>query len=244
MKKEYTVSDLFYTKWSDLQPDTQAQVYGLAQSIKTLEIDSLAYGHTLIATLRLLRKRPLLVDKITVAQAVDIYNDLTFLNEMWYFFPHIKGYKTPDEKMARSSFDQFIYADNEFTSYLATQDDKHLARLAATLYPKDDDTHFDPETVEHRATYLSKMKLPLMLIFFTYSHVREFIVNRCKHLLPKGEATGEITPSGPMWYSIKHQASRTLVFGTFETLGQANMYSVLDHLELLSKENSEKHAHA
>jgi hypothetical protein len=41
-----------------------------------------------------------------------------------------------------------------------------------------------------------------------------------------------------MWHNIKHQAARTLVFGDFITLGQSNMYDVLDHLELIAKEKA------
>lgn len=255
MSKEYKVSDLFYDNWQQLKPAVHEQVASLNLTLKQQEPGSIAYGVTLIAILRALRKNWRLVDKLNVEQAVDIFNDLTFLNEPWYHFPHISSdVRTPDEKMARCSFDQFIYADNEFTSVLAESgkqkaesEQLHLARLAATLYARYTDDHFDPHTVDERAdTFKSHKKAHLMLVFLTFGHVRNFVVNRCKHLLPKGAADENepIKPSGPMWHQIKHQAARTLVFGSFDELGKANMYSVLDHLELLAKENMNQHAHA
>ncbi len=248
MSKEYKVNDLFFDNWQQLKPAVHEQVATLHLTLKQQEPGSIAYGATLIAILRALRKNWRLVDKINVEQAVDIFNDLSFLNEPWYHFPHISSdVRTPDEKMARCSFDQFIYADNEFTSVLASpspqgegRGEGHLSRLAATLYPRYSDTHFDPQTVEDRAPIFSAhKKAHLMLVFLTFGHVRNFVVNRCKHLLPKGAADENepIKPSGPMWHQIKHQAARTLVFGSFDELGKANMYSVLDHLELLSNEN-------
>lgn len=242
--KEYSVSDLFYTDWKHLKPKVHEEVYALREVIKQYQPDQIEYGITLIRTLRLLRKRPLLVDKINEAQAVDIYNDLQFLNKPWFYFAELASdLRTPDEKMARCSFDQFIYADNEFSQYILTRDEKYLARLAATLYLKQSDEYFDPEVVAPRAESFAANNLPLLLVFFTFGHVRNFVVDRCKHLLPKGD--GEMSgPSGPMWYEIKHQAAKTLVFGTFETLGRANMYSVLDHLNLLARDNHQQHANA
>jgi hypothetical protein len=243
MPKEYQVSDLFYASWKDLKPAVHEQVYTLQQMIKVQTPGSTEYGVNLIQILRALRKRPLLVDKMNVEQAVDVYNDLKFLNEPWYFFPKIdKTVITPDEHMARCSFDQFIYADNEFTSVIALPHQEQelrlrMARLAATLYLTEFDEYFDPETVADRAPRFLDEKVPLMLIFSTFAHMREFVVKRCKHLLPVGQSDEAAKPSGGMWHEIKHQAARTLVFGTFESLGRSNMYSVLDHLELLARDN-------
>jgi hypothetical protein len=43
-----------------------------------------------------------------------------------------------------------------------------------------------------------------------------------------------------MWHRVKHQAAKTLVFGDFEKLGTTNMYSILDHLEILAQEQDER----
>lgn len=246
MNKAYQVSDLFYTDWKQLSHRAHALVFSLQKSIEQLENGSIKYGLTLISILNPLRKNKRLVDKINEAQAVDCYNQLRdqFLTKPWYNFPQIMGWHTPDDKMARCSFDQFIYADNEFTSFLATEDLQFLKRLAVTLYMQD----FDKEDVSIKLQKAKFRQHEIELIFFTYMHVREFVVKRCKNLLPlsppqEGDTNAaKQKPSGPMWHEIKHSAARTLVFGNFDELGKANMYDVLDHLELLAKPKENAHA--
>jgi hypothetical protein len=265
MKKTYTVSDLFFTSWKELKPRAHAEVYALQQNASLIPSPSPggegnALGFAIIAILRRLRKNPSLVNKINVEQAVDIYNSLTFLNEPWYYFPPIENktlaLSAPDPDLARHSFDQFIYADNEFSTYVINQDPKYLERLVVTLYPLLGDEFFDKESVEARAAAIAgKLKhWQLELVFFTYAHVREKIMKRCKTLLPAPakkqslegeeiaesleEITAKATPTGAMWYRIKHQVARTSVFGGFEGTGQANMYYVLDHLEILCQEKA------
>lgn len=256
--REYTVSDIFFTRWEDLSPQAHSEVYALYNSLP--DPADPQYGFILIQILRRLRKNKALVNKINVDQAVDIFNDLNFMKVPWYYFPHLMSNKLalvrPDDKMARSSFDQFIYADNEFSSYLVKrdqsyclvkQDTSYLNRLVVTLYPLLGDEHFDPETVEGRAAAIAGHLKPwqLNLIFFTFAQIRAHVMTRCKTLLPKspapplGEPAEPPVATGAMWYRIKHQAARTLVFGTFEQTGRANMYSVLDHLEILCQEQAD-----
>lgn len=250
--REYTVSDLFFTRWEDLSPRVHADVYALYNSLP--EPTDPQYGFVLIQILRNLRKNKSLVNKINVEQAVDIFNDLSFLKERWYYFPNIKSKAialvTPDEQMARSSFDQFIYADNEFSTFMLKPDPVYLHRLVVTLYPLLGDEFFDKETVEARAAAITGKLEPRLLdqVFFTYAQVRSYVMDRCKTLLPKGGSGDDSearASTGPMWYRIKHQAARTGVFGTFDQTGRANMYSVLDHLEILCQEqaNAKSKAH-
>lgn len=246
--KEYGVGDLFFNRWEQLQSRMRAhaEVYALYVSLQRLPAGSIEYGATLIAILRRLRKAPLLVDKINEEQAVDIFNELEaeLLKKPWYFFPRIDHLHTPDAQLARTTFDQFIYADNEFTTVLVLQSQgktgdellRGMARLVATLYTQ----NFDKERVQEDAEALGIKNVALLqLVFFTFAHVREAVVKRCKHLLPPAPAPAADEPaekpvaSGPMWYKIKHAAARTLVFGDFDKLGRSNMYSVLDHLNLL-----------
>lgn len=246
MTKEYFISDLFFTSWQELRsrPHRHAEVVIIKSQLDQLKNDpsTIEYGLALIGILKRLIKNQRLVDKINEAQAVDIFNNLTFLQQPWYFFPAI-GDMQPTEKLATATFDEWIYADHEFTKLLADekgmQDERDgLARLAATLYMG----CFDKERVEKEARAFHRINiLTLQLVFFTFGHVREFVIKRCKHLLPtspsvQGEAETKMTGSGPLWHNIKHQAARTLVFGDFVTLGKSNMYDVLDHLELLAKE--------
>ena len=257
MSKVYTVKDLFFTHWKELSGKVHSEVYGLYNSLDGTNQETPEYGLTLIQILRRLRKNKTLVNKINVEQAVDIFNDLHFLKDPWYYFPHLQNKAlalvTPDEKMARCSFDQFIYADNEFSSYLVNHNAKHIYRLIATLYPLLGDQYFDPETVEERAAAIDGKVKPWLCsqVFFTFGQIRTHVMQRCKTLLPPSpkplpdqpvaepaEAAEPPVATGPMWYRIKHQAARTLVFGTFEETGRANMYSVLDHLEILCQEKA------
>lgn len=250
--KEYTVADLFYTRWEQLTPRIHSEVFALQQHLQQMALDSPEYGFTLIQILRRLRKNKSLVNKINEAQAVDIYNDLAFLDEPWYYFPSLvtghrlsvtgnflNSLRPPEPHMARHSFDQFIYADNEFSMFTVKQDELYLRRLAVTLYRPDGEEFFDKETVaEYAERFKGKLKpWQLNLVFFTYAQIRAYVMKRCKTLLPSGaKSDAAPTNTGPMWNTIKHQAARTLVFGTFDQTGQANMYSVLDHLEILCKE--------
>lgn len=251
MTRDYTVSDLFYDRWEQLSAMIHAEVYALQQLAKQENRDTMEYGLRVIGVLRQLRKNKSLVDQINEAQAVDIYNDLKFLDEPWTYFP-VKVLATrigllyaPAEKLATHTFDHFIYADNEFTSFLATQDRKYLVRLAATLYRAKGEVYLDKELVDERAKLIEAKIKPWQeaLIFATYGHIREFITRRCKTLLPapprpSPEGEGEIpkvVPTGPMWLKLKHRLSETPAFQGYETAGRANVYAALDYLEDLSQ---------
>lgn len=251
--KAYQVSDLFHTAWADITPAKRAAVFRLFNSIQDIKYIDGRYGHTLIAILRLLRKNKRLVDRISEAQAVDIFNDLAFLKTPWYFFPRINHEllaQAPADKLARTTFDQFIHADNEYTGFMAAEADeargKFLRRLAVTLYCPEGETAFDKELVETRSERIAGVDLATLLnVFYAYGHVRNFVTARCKTLLPAPPKAADDLPqkpqqTGPMWYRMKHLAAKTLVFGDFDTLGKTNMYSVLDHLEILAQEQEER----
>jgi len=251
--KSYTVGDLFYTDWKQLRTKAAAEVYMLKTKIDATPADIEEYGYLLIGLMRHLIKNSRLVDQINEAQVVDCFNQLseTFLQQPFYHFPDVSGWHRPEEKMARCSFNQFIYADNEFTTYLtlAQKDpqkaENHLKRLAVTLYKRKAIEQWDKECVDERVLKLKAKPHDFLLIFFTYAHCREFVVKRCKQLLPTPPANPDaepssVVPSGSMWHDIMHAAARTLVFGTFAELGNANMYDVLDHLEKIAREKNAK----
>jgi hypothetical protein len=242
MKGEYKISDLFFTSWQELKTEVHAQVYTLYRTILDTKKSDEQYGFMLIKILRMLRKRPLLVDKITVSQAVDIFNDLQFLKQPWYYFPRLDGFHCPDDKMARHSFDEFIYADHEYSLYVATADPLYLRRLTATLYQH----KFDKEAVEGIANgeVMKKVKQEqLLLAFYTYAMVRQFVTDRCKTLLPKppradSEEQPEPTPTGAMWLKLKHRLAETPAFQGYETAGKSNMYATIDYLEDLAQQKA------
>lgn len=260
MSKVYTVSDLFFTAWAQLNERTHAEVYALLLQLKELTPSALQaspptggdkagvkYGLLLIQILRRLRKNPRLVARIDVEQAVDIFNDLKFLSEPWYFFPSIKKLPAPDEKLARHTFDHFIYADNEYSSFLSNKNVTHLRRLVATLYQ----ASFDKENVEPIADNLKAKEWQLTLTFWTYAQVREFVAKRCKTLMPPpiphlteegdaGTGPASVQPTGAMWLKLKHRLAETPAFQGYDKAGRANMYAALDYLEDLAqqKENA------
>ena len=151
--------------------------------------------------------------------------------------------------MARHTFDQFIYADNEFTKSIAEPGSSlhYLRRLAATLYT--DPRAFDRECVDDRVIDMSVKDWELQLIATTFGHVRSFITRRCKHLMPapvkpEGQLEHQVQPTGPMWQELKHRLSETPAFQGFDKAGSANIYDCLDYLEGLAKNQSRKHASA
>lgn len=250
--KTYTVDDLFYTRWKDLTPMALYEAYTLHQVLKELPLDHPKYGFFLIAVLRRLRKRPGLVDKINVDQAVDIYNELKvqLLDTPWYHFPRLERELAiydnvvvcPEEYMARHTFDHFIYADNEFSRYVETHDKLYLRRLLVTLYQMP----FDKESVEGLAECVNVEEWILMLVAITFSHVRAKVSDRCRTLLPKviDKGTEPAHATGPIWLKIKHRLAETAAFQGYNTAGQANMYAALDYLEDLAqqKEKEERRA--
>jgi hypothetical protein len=245
--KTYTVDDLFYTRWKDLSSLQLYEAYTLHNVLKELPLDHPKYGFFLIAVLRRLRKRPGLVDKITVEQAVDIYNDMKFLDEPWFHFPEVRGLAIydnavmcPDEYMARHTFDHFIYADNEFSRYAETRDKLFLRRLLVTIYQMP----FDKESVAGLAESVKVDEWVLMLVAITFGHVRLKISQRCKTLLPKGSTSEAPRATGPMWLKIKHRLAETPAFQGFDKAGQANMYAALDYLEDLAQEREKQERRA
>lgn len=248
MSKVYEVKDLFFTSWGQLAGRVHAEVYTLLLQLRAAEEGSTQYGAILINILRRLRKNPRLVNKINVEQAVDIFNDLKFLQNPWYTFPELEtsNLSKPEEKLARHTFDHFIYADHEYSSFVATQDTKHLNRLVATLYQH----KFDKENVEPIANALKIKEWQLTLTFFTYAQVREFVVKRCKTLMPTPPMKSEDdiveekpTPTGAMWMKLKHRLAETPAFQGYDKAGNANMYAALDYLEDLAqiKDKNAKH---
>lgn len=258
MNAEYSVRDLFFTTLTDLKnrPRIHAQVCALYQAWREVPAESIEAGAMLIRILKLLRRRPALVDQINEAQAVDIFNELdrTLLSQPFYFLPELgSDVLTPDDHLARTTFDQFIYADKEFSLFVRAAWQKQpeaelrnlLCRVTACLYMRKY-REFDPENVDQDAdVYMRKLHTwELQLIQFAYGHTREAVMNRCPTLFSKvGNAGKEPQSTGPMWAKLKHEVARTGVFGTFHEVGRARLYDVLDHLEILSKEVNQR-AHA
>jgi len=246
--KTYKVGDLFYTSWKQLSARQHAEVFALSKAVEGISKEDQQYGFTLIALMRKLRKNWRLTDRIDEMQMLDCYHDLDFLKQPWGYFreKELHNFFAPDDDMERHTFDHFIYADNEFTLFIVTQDVKYLARLAATLYRYNNEVVFEREKIEARGEYLLRKLKPwqLNLIYFTYAHIRESIVKRCRHLLPTEEETEGAKPrsTGAMWMQLKHRLSETTAFAGFDVAGKANVYDALDYMDGLAKLKAQQNA--
>lgn len=250
MSKTYTVPDLFFNKWEDVSAIKKTELWPLIkeynirkeqllhpnENATTAEIENtqLMYGVVLIAILRVLRKRPLLVDKIDVPQAVDCMNELTFMNESWLEFPveEIAGFKCPGDRMHRITFDQFIYALKEYYLLMeskdVTSDMNRLARLTATLYMP----IFEPNLVEGVATFLDKNAKPwqLLSVLYTFTNILEYITTvRCKVLFTGGKGSGSEHPVA-VWLKIKYRLGESGYFQGHKDVESAPIYKALDYL--------------
>jgi len=214
--REYQVTDLFYTQWSELSVSQRVKIHELnvARNEQPLE----QQGTYIILIMRELRKRPLLVDRLNEAQVVDIFNSLTFLAKPWLFFAApptrlaLRGYAAPDAKMGNLTFDHFIYADSEFTQ--CGGDEKaalqHMETLAAILYSpgKLVCTHLFPAPAEDAKP------------------------------MPRN------TSALQLWTDMKYALAEQGVFGTYKEVGEQPLYEVITYLEKRAKDpKPTPHAH-
>lgn len=135
MKREYQVSDLFYTRWEDLTTKQIMIMIELTAALQKLEAGTTEHGLVIIQILRTLSKNKVLVSKLEVDQAVDIFNDLKFFQRKadggfetpWLFFP-VEGFTTNNFFFARPelngslpmfnrTFQQLVYADSAFSAF-------------------------------------------------------------------------------------------------------------------------------
>jgi hypothetical protein len=257
MDKVYKVSDLFYTHWNQLPVQRMADGYMAFNHLQTVKPDSVDYGKYLIFTLRALRKNWRLVDKINVPQAVDIFNELKpNLEKPWYNFPvqrvslRLEFIHAPKEKMGNRSFDHLVYADSCFTKVLAAktdQEQKHnLAKLMAVLYIRSGELTYNDRVTDVKAMYLEKHAhdFQLWLTFYTFAHIKKYIVDNCVHLFEKPKADSltanrAITDSMPTWTEIKFSLAESGVFGDFDKVGQTDVYKVINYLESRAKKQQE-----
>lgn len=256
--REHLVSDLFYDRYSDLPAKKLAELGPLRRVWIQLhesligksddEKELTKYGIASIAVLRVLRKAPFLVDKITVDQALDCLNELTFFRQPWHDFPPIHDkFSHPDEFMHNRTFDHFIYADHEFSQITmhAEPTTQSLAKLAACLYNVPGQIHFNEDAFPERAKIIERecKEWQLQLVMHTYANVREWIVERCKTLLPAGSSETVHKPSatGPMWKELKQRTAELKLTwkdpASQETgyVGHGRYLEILDHLESISR---------
>lgn len=267
MTKTYKISDLFFTSWHELPTGYIAQLIDLRYKLNTTKAQEMwgAYGHLAIQVLRILRRNKRLVEKITVDQAVDCLNDLKFIHEPWYHFPpgESSRFVAPDEYMRDRTFDQFIYADAQFSKFCvldyqgkqsgkADEVQMNLAinKLIGILYTAPE--RFDAREIHNRAcTVDQKMtQEEKAVVLHTFANVREYIVKqRCPTLFPTSSNDAMETKSAPvytgkMWLNLRYDLSETPSFQGLETAKKAWVYDALDLLEKKALEATKKPAAA
>jgi len=257
MQKSYSVSDLFYTDWNKISPQKIVEGYSHFCNTKTFEPGSEHHGASIIFTLRALRKNWRLVDKVNVAQAVDIFNELEpNLSKPWTTFflnkvtANVRWYFAPADKMSNRTFDHFIYADSCLTKSIHHKDEKlvqeELARLVAILYLPSGELHYQDEVVQRRTELFKKELKPWQLLFvmYTFGHIKKRIIDGCPNLFPKSNSgSGEtVKDTLPMWFDIKMQLANSGIFGDYEKVGRTGLYHVINALESLNRDKNKTHA--
>lgn len=255
--KTYKISDLFYTSWAQLVPRQMAQIIDLRLQLNQAKNDERwqLVGHLTIALLRVLRKDKSLVAKINEEQAVDCLNDIKFIHQPWYHFPPGENFlfKEPDEYMHNRTFNQFIFADAEFTKFcvldhkartagagalqaIQYDTDIRLAinKLIGILYTPAD--KFDEKLIHDRACTVDQKlnQAEKAVVLHTYANIREYIVKqRCPNLFPSSEGSEDQTPvyTGKMWLNLRYDLSETPSFPGLEVAKTAWLYDALDLLE-------------
>ena len=264
MPKTYKIADLFFTSWAEIPTGYHAQLIELRHKLNNAIREEMwgTYGYMAIQMLRILRKNKSLVAKINEEQAVDCLNDLKFIQEPWYHFPPgDKGFQEPDEYMHNRTFNQFVFADAEFTKFCVLdyrsrqsgkQDDIQINlainKLIGILYTKPE--YFDEKKIHDKAcTIDQKMNAAeKAVVLHTFANVREYIVKqRCPNLFPSTQASsGEVAPvyTGKMWLNLRYDLSETPSFQGLETAKKAWVYDALDLLEKKALEATKKPAAA
>ena len=252
MPKTYNIDDLFFTSWKQIPTGYHAQLIDLRYRLDTTKAQEMwaAYGHLAIQVLRILRKNKSLVAKINVEQAVDCLNDLKFLHETWYHFPpgEDSRFVAPDEYMNNRSFNQFVWADAQFTKFCVLDyqgkqsrktDDIQINiainKLIAILYTAPE--RFDEREIHNSSCTVDQKMKPFekAVVLHTFANVREYIVKeRCPNLFPStSDNTGYSVPvyTGKMWLNLRYDLSETPSFQGLEAAKNAWLYDALDLLE-------------
>ncbi len=248
--KTFEIDQLFHTTWESLKPFQAIAVLRLKNLIAA-GINSEEKGRFKFMLLEMLAtaKGIRLLRNLSKVQVLDIVEDLSFINDLWYHF-HLKSIgesKSPEEKMHDCTFNQLVFADAAYSKFaIATHQNNpdvndYLNELIAALYCKG---IFQPDNMEqHKKLIESKLTLDeKLLILHTYANIRQFIIDRCPHLFPKPKIdlteVAEPVYTGEMWMDLRYDLAKSSVFSGLEVVKSANLYEALDYLEKESKEKA------
>jgi len=135
MRLAYSIAELFKTSWEELSPTEMYLLISASDQMNQSPSGGERYGAALIQVLRILRKNRRAVAKLSLEQAVDVFNDLAFFKRdsagnfvaPWLYFP-IKDFKVKGHVFRRPEmngnlpmydrmFDQLVYADSAFSQF-------------------------------------------------------------------------------------------------------------------------------
>ena len=243
-----SVPDIFHTSWAELSHRQAIQIMLIKSKIEWLAKAEYyeAMGEMEHAQLVILCKDQAFLKKLSQDQEFDVWKDLAFINEPWYFFhiAAIRGkehvYFSPMEKIHDLTFQHLVYADANFSKYLITEETVYLEKLISILYhPSDGDDRWPliTENIEPMAIDIGKRIHPheKQLIMVTYSHIRSSILQRCPTLFnvdgSEDDDEGKIEYTGEMWRNLLFDLSETPAFQGMQIAKDTPIYEALDYLE-------------
>jgi len=210
--KQYTIDQLFKTKWSQLSVGEQASVLEHKfrwQHAKEQGLEQAA-GHCAIMILRALRVNKSAVSKINVEQAVDCINDLAFINEPFFQFPGLPSgvgpnstdFQVPQSHLKNHTLGQLYWIDSLFSKVImaeysdsrahppqtpSTIAEIFLHEMIGVIYTHPD--LFDEKQVSERGMSIGKIltEAHRHVVIHTYANIKEFIVNAFPFTFPQIE---------------------------------------------------------
>lgn len=258
MKHSYAIDDLFVSGWGQLNAAEASALFfyktALDSAIKNKKYLEAGKYRALIT--RLLIRNKQVYASLTAEQIRDITEDMKWLNDKWYDF-HVTWIdvgstrlKAPGERGHTWTFWQWCKADAEYSKVVVMTYNKQkgieraVDRLVAIIYTPDGG--FDEDNIEPYAKMLPKRleKDLKYLIFHTFANIREYVMDRCPNLLPRGSEKAEPTYTGQMWQDVLFDLADSQAFGGIDRAKNAPMYQALDYLEKRAGEVSKIKARA
>jgi len=262
--KSYMISDIFKTHWSELTTDEMAMVLIYKSKLDYARHSgemSLA-GLYAIRIMQQLRKHSA-VGELTVEQAVDCINDLSFIADPWFMFPDLgvsSPFEAPPTHLKHHTLGQLYWMDSLFSKFIIQdyidrrahppQDpsaiaEMYLDEMIGVIYTSP--PAFDERLISTRGNEIKKMLThsARTVILYSYANTKKFIIDEFPLTFPTREdddETGVKAPvdSEPMWQSIVYDLSESPAYPGTDKAKAAPMYEALNYLERKHKEQQKR----
>ena len=239
--KTVQIDELFYTTWKGMGAQRQLSVWEILEQYEA-ETDTIRRGVCIIAILRLLRKKPLLVDQINEEQAAGCWLAIRPNLTPWHQTIDLAGGTNPVEYFHAINFEQFIHADHQF-SIACLQMAKGvpcadaLNKLTSFLYCGGEVTDHD-RVLDALHRLPKRQQWKIQHVAQTYAHVRKWLTATHPALMGGGGASADA--SGPVWQEIKHRAAESPAFADMRSVERMPYLKVLDYLESVAKRKQDE----